>query len=119
MKRIEEIGPSRGVFPEPEKSQYIRPAQVTKEAARAATKGTTFQHGAGARTLGGHIGSTETRDVWITRQVSNWAEGVKALGRTATRFPQTGYAGPVKALQNEWTYLQRVTTGSGSLYAPI
>ena len=44
---------------------------------------------------------------------------MKALGGIATRFPQTAYAGLVKALQNEWTYLQRVTTGSGSLYAPI
>ena len=44
---------------------------------------------------------------------------MKALGRIATRFPQTAYAGLVKALQNECTYLQRVTTGSGSLYAPI
>ena len=44
MKRLGEIGPLRGVFPEPAKSQYIRPAQVTKEATRAATKGTTVQH---------------------------------------------------------------------------
>ena len=44
---------------------------------------------------------------------------MKALGKIATRFPQTAYAGLVKALQNEWKYLQRVTTGSGSLYAPI
>ena len=51
--------------------------------------------------------------------MNDWAEGVKALGRISTRFPQTAYAGLVKALQNEWTYLQRVTTGSGSLYAPI
>ena len=62
MKRLREIGPSRGVFPESEKSQYIRPAQVTEEAARVATKGTTVQHEAGAQTLGGHIGSLETRD---------------------------------------------------------
>ena len=44
---------------------------------------------------------------------------MKALGRIATRFLQTAYAGLVKALQNEWTYLQWVTTGSGGLYAPI
>ena len=34
-------------------------------------------------------------------------------------FPQTAYAGLVKELQNKWTYLQRVTTGHGSLYKPI
>ena len=109
MKRLGEIGPSRGVFPEPEKSQYIRPSQVTEAAARADTEGTTVPHEAGARTLGGHIGSNETRDTWIAKQVNDWAEGVKALGRIATRFPQTAYAGLVKALQNEWTYLQQIT----------
>ena len=119
MKRLGEIGPWRGVFPEPAKSQYIRSAQVTEEAARDAAKGTTVQHEAGSRTLGGHIGSPEIRDTWITRQVSDWAEWVKALGRIATRFPKTAYAGLVKALQNEWTYLQQTTTGSGSLYTPI
>ena len=62
MKRLGGIGPSWGVFPEPAKSQYTRTAQVTEEATRVATKGTTVQHEAGAQTLGGHIGSLETRD---------------------------------------------------------
>ena len=42
MKRLGEIGPSRGVFPEPTKSQYIRPAQITEEATKAVTKGITI-----------------------------------------------------------------------------
>ena len=41
------------------------------------------------------------------------------MGKIKTRFPQTAYTGLVKALQNEWTYLQRATTGNGSLYEPI
>ena len=51
--------------------------------------------------------------------MNDWANGVTALGKIAKRFPQTSYAGLVKALQNEWTYLQRVTTGNGSPYEPI
>ena len=35
------------------------------------------------------------------------------------RFPNTAYVELVKALQYEWTYLQRVATGHRSLYEPI
>ena len=119
MKRLGEIGFLRGIFPEPAKSQYVCPAQVTEESAKISTKGTTLKHEAGAWTLGRHIGSPETRDAWITTQVNDWAHGVKALGKIVTRFPQTSYAGLVKALQNKWTYLQRFTTGNRGLYEPI
>ena len=70
MKRLGEIGPLRGVYPEPAKSQYIRPAQVAEEGAEISTTGTTLNHEAGARILGGHIGSPETRNAWITTQVN-------------------------------------------------
>ena len=49
MKRLGEIGPSRGVFPDNAKSQYIQPAQVTEEAAIVATRApqysTRLEHG--------------------------------------------------------------------------
>ena len=44
MKRLGEIGPLRGVFPEPEKSQYVHPARVTEEASKLATTGTTLKN---------------------------------------------------------------------------
>ena len=105
--------------PYPAKSQYFCLVRFTEEAAKIATTGNTLNHEAEARKLGGHIGSPQTRDSWITTQVNGSAHGVTALGNIAKRFPQTAYAGLVKALQNEWTYLQRVTTGHGSLYEPI
>ena len=60
MKRIGEIGLSRGVFPEPAKSQYVRPEQVTEAAAKLTTTGTTLKHKAGARSLGGHLDTQKT-----------------------------------------------------------
>ena len=51
--------------------------------------------------------------------MNDWAHGVTALGKIAKRFSQTAYTCIIKALHNEWTYLQRVTTGNGSLYEPI
>ena len=44
MQRLGEIGPSRGVFPEQEKSQYVRLERVPEAAAKLATTGTTLKH---------------------------------------------------------------------------
>ena len=85
----------------------------------AAYRATALKHGAGARTLKGNIESPQTRDAWITTQVNDWAHGATALGQIAKRFTQTPCMDLIKALQNEWTYLQRVATGNGSLYEPI
>ena len=48
MQQLGEIGPSRGVFPEQEKSQYVRLEQVPEVAAKLATTGTILNHEAGA-----------------------------------------------------------------------
>ena len=41
-----------------------------------------------------------------------------ALVRIVKLVPQTAYTSLVKALHNEWTYLQRITIGNSSLYEP-
>ena len=41
------------------------------------------------------------------------------MARYATRYPQTAYAGLTKSLQQEWTYVQRVTPGIEDAFAPV
>ena len=88
-------------------------------AAKLAITGTNLKHEAGDQSMGGHIGSTHILNDWIKAQVAGWEHRVKSLGKIVRRFPQTDYAGLVKSLQNEWNYLQRVTSGNGNLYEPI
>ena len=96
MQKLGEIGLSRGVFQEPEKSQYVRPERVPEAAAKLATIGTTLKHKAGARGLGGYIGSPQVQDAWVKAQVYDWAHRVTALGKIMRRFPHTTYNGLVK-----------------------
>ena len=116
MKRLGEIGPSRGVFPEPEKSQYVHSERVMYKAARFVTASTTLKYRSGSQNLVGHTGSQQTRNAWIKTEVTDWDHRMTSLGKRVKYFPQTAYPGLVKSLQNEWTYHQRVTSGNGRLY---
>jgi hypothetical protein len=61
----------------------------------------------------------EAKREWVDGEVQKWAEGVRLLAKVASRFPQTAYAGLVKSLQTEWTYLQRVVPDINAAFAPI
>ena len=78
-----------------------------------------FQHSEGARYLGGFIGSTAKQLEWLRPQIQQWIEGIEKLAKVAKRYPQTAYAGLVKSLQTEWTYLQRVVPELEEVMAPI
>ena len=86
MHKIGEIGLSRGVFQEPEKSQYVRPEWVPEVAAKLATTCTTMNHKAGDRSLGVYVVSPQGCYSWIKAQVSDWAHVVRALGKIGGRF---------------------------------
>ena len=62
MQRLGEMGPSREVFPEPEKIPVCPPGTVPEAVAKLATAGTTLKHEAGARSLGVYIGPPQVRD---------------------------------------------------------
>ena len=111
-------GPSRGYYPEPSKSIFIcRPED--RERARDMLSNFDFQHKEGSRYIGGFIGTDASRDEWLRPQIETWTEGVKTLAKVATRYPQTAYAGLVKSLQTEWTYLQRVVPDIATHFNPI
>ena len=105
MQWLGEISPSRGVFLEPVRSQYVHPDEVPEAATKIATMVTTMKNKARNRSLGGHIGSLRTCDAWIKAQVADWAHKETSLGKIVRSSPQTYYSGLVKSLQNEWNYL--------------
>ena len=57
--------------------------------------------------LGGFIGSTKTKDLWLAELVEKWVVAVvQTLSVVPERYPQTAYAGFTFCLQNEWQYVQ-------------
>ena len=118
MRLLEELGPARGYFPEPAKSIYLGRSE-DEERAREVLEEFNFQYHEGHRYIGGFIGSEEARQAWLDPQIRQWVEGVKILAKAARKYPQTAYAGLVKSLQTEWTYLQRVAPDVEAAFAPV
>jgi hypothetical protein len=113
-----ELGPSRGYYPEPDKSILIAPL-ATPTPALAPLEAFNFRHSDGHRYLGGFVGSGATEAAWVDPQVQQWVEGVHRLAAAAQRYPQTAFAGLSQSLQSEWQYLQRVTPDIAPAFAPL
>ena len=47
------------------------------------------------------------------------AEAVEILSGVARKHPQSAYAGLQKSLQQEWSFVQRVTLGVGDAFGPM
>ena len=73
----------------------------------------------GSRYLGGFVGEQETEGQWVQTKVSGWAESVCTLAGVAHKHLQSAYAGVQKSLQQEWTFVQRVTPGIGDAFGPV
>ena len=110
--------PSRGYYPEPSKSIFVCNAE-DREQARTVLEEFNFRHLEGTRYIGGFIGSNASQDEWLQPQIDSWVDGVKKLAGVAKRYPQTAYAGLVKSLQTEWTYLQQVVPDVATAFQPI
>jgi len=118
MRLLAEQGPARGYYPEPAKSIFLcRPQD--DDAARRILAEFAFRHLDGHRYVGGFIGTAARRDEWLAPQIQQWVSGVHQLAKVARRYPQTAYAGLVRSLQTEWTYLQRVVPGADAAFQPI
>jgi hypothetical protein len=118
MHLLQQLGPARGYFPEPEKSIVVCPS-ASLEAARQDLAAFDFRFSTGHRYLGGFLGDATLRQDWIRPQVEQWEEGVRVLAKIAKRFPQTAYAGLSQSLQSEWLYLQRVAPNCSNDFTAI
>ena len=73
----------------------------------------------GSRYLGRFIRERDTEALWIEETVEGWAESVRTLAGVAHKHPQSAYAGLQKSLQQEWEFIQRVTSGIGDAFGPV
>ncbi len=51
--------------------------------------------------------------------VTSWVATVVMLALLASNYPQAAYAGFTFCLQNEWQYVQRVTSDTAPHFAPL
>jgi hypothetical protein len=118
FEKLQEFGPPRGYFPEPSKSILIV-RNHNKEKAEVCFKDSGFKVVTGSRYLGGFIGDKAEQREWVLKKVQAWAAGVLELSKVAGRYPQAAYVGLQKSLQQEWQFLQRVTSGLSDEFEAI
>ena len=81
--------------------------------------GPDIQYSRGQRYLGGFIGSNASKVDWFGGMVTTWVAAVETLASVAGNYPQAAYAGFTFCLQNEWQYMQRVTSDTATHFAPL
>ena len=118
---LADLGPPRGYFPEPSKSILIvHPSQVDKARLKFQSLGLKVK--TGHRYLGGFIGDSDSEARHISSQVLAWTEAVKQLATVAADYPQAAYSGMQRSLQQEWQFMQRVSslaTNDPNTYSPL
>ena len=113
-------GPRYGYFPNPGKSWCICNVVdegVTCQAFKA--NDLDIQYSRGLRYLGGFIKSNASKPNWLGSMVTMWVAAVDMLALLAGNYPQVAYAGFTFCLQNEWQYVQRVTSNTATHFAPL
>ena len=88
FKRLQEVGPKFGYYPEPDKCILIVP-EDSLEKAKAEFADLQFKIKTRHRYLGGFIGEKEARDEWIQELTENWSLAVKEIGFVARAYPHT------------------------------
>ncbi len=62
-------------------------------------------------------GSNANKSDWLYGMVTTWVAAVETLALLAGNYPQAAYAGFTFYLQNEWQYMQRVTSDTAPYFA--
>ena len=73
----------------------------------------------GCRYLGGYVGEKHLEKEWIDGKVENWVESIECLSPFASLVPQSTYAGMQRALQHEWTFIQRAVPSESAAFEPL
>ena len=71
------------------------------------------------RLLGGVIGDLSGCNAFVSDKVQGWIALIHTLSDIAVTQPQAAYSAYTKSLQNEWTFLQRVTPDCQSLFLDL
>ena len=56
---------------------------------------------------------------WLGSMVATWVAAVETLALVAGNYPQAAYAGLTFSLQNEWQYVQRLTSDTAAHFATL
>ena len=69
--------------------------------------------------LEGFIGDITGQATFVQDKLCHWIAYVKCLSKIAEKQPRAAFAAPVKSLQCEWQFLQRVIPNCANYFTPL
>lgn len=112
-------GPLYGYYANPSKTVLIVKKEKMDEA-QALFDGTGLKVTTDAnRYLGSALGSEESAQDMLRREVKKWSESIKELSNVAKIQPHAAYAAFVHGIRNQWSYLMRTTPDLDDLVHPL
>ena len=73
----------------------------------------------GTRCIGGYIRDDNYKRDWLRECILTWEKNIITMSETVGKYPQDIYSAVVRAIQSEWTFLQRVTWNTGDAFAGV
>ena len=110
--------PAYGSFPEPAKCFVIDDERFHSEA-ESLFRGLEVHIVAGHRYLGGFIGDSSQRTLFVQKKVNSAVDRVCVFSDIAVTQPQLAYVAVTRSLQHEWTFLLRVLKDCESLFCDL
>ena len=120
-KKICEIGPKFGYFPNASKCVLIvKNEEAMKKAQTIFGPNCKIEFTLyGERHLGAVVGSPAFKEEYVQEKVRRWVQDVAQLAQLAEEEPQLAYAAYTKGLCHRWKYVQRTIPDISHLFAPL
>ena len=111
-------GPAYGYFPEPDKC-FVVVNECFHSEAESLFRGLGIRIVTGHRYLGGFIGDSSQRTLFVQKKVNSWVDHVRVFSDIAVTQPQLAYVAVTRSLQHEWMFLLRVLKDCESLFCDL
>jgi hypothetical protein len=112
-------GPLYGYFPQPKKCILVVKEDKLAEAQELFIGTGVVITAAGARHLGGALGSQAFKEKFVGEKMREWIGQVELISRFAKTQPHAAFAVFTHCLQARWTFVARTVSGAGPLFADL
>ena len=110
--------PGRGYHPELSKIVLIVHSENIN-AGKVFGERHLFKVCTGARYLRGYIGDNESKRNWLKDRTLTWEKNIGTIIKTAGKYTHEIYSTVVRAIQSEWTFLQRMNWDTGDAFSGV
>ena len=120
FRKLKELGPLYGYYPEPSKCKLILKNRELYERALKLFESEGVEISLeGERHLGAVVGSDQFKETYISTKVQKWAKDVEELSIIALEEPQAAFSGYNIGLSQRWTFVQRTVSNISHLFVPL